>query len=175
MTIRYLMLGASIAAAAAAPAFATAAPAPAPKAATPAPAAQPLTRAAMTKQIDGAFKTVDTNGDGTLSAAEIGAAELKVLQQRAGAVRSRMDAEFTKLDTNHDGQLSKVEFMAATPQGPTTAPNGAPVLARFDKNKDGKVTIDEYRAPQLATFDRLDTNHDGTISATERQAARARR
>ena len=176
MTNRYLMLGAAIAAAAVSPAFATAAaPAPAPKAATPAPPAQALTRAAMTRQIDGTFKAVDTNGDGTLSAAEISAAELKVLQQRAGAIRARVDSEFTKLDTNHDGQLSKVEFMAAAPQAPTVAPNGAPMLARLDKNKDGKVTIDEYRAPQLATFDRLDTNHDGTISAGERQAARTRR
>ena len=129
----------------------------------------------MTKQLEAQFKAVDTNGDGTLSAAEVGAAELKILQQRAAAVRQRLEAEFNKLDTNHDGQLSKAEFMAAAPSAPTTAPNGAPAVAQLDKNKDGKVSLDEYLAPRLAAFDKLDTNHDGTISAAERQAAQSRR
>jgi hypothetical protein len=71
--------------------------------------------------------------------------------------------------------LSKAEFMAAAPQAPATAPNGANVLGQLDKNKDGKVSADEYRAPVLARFDALDTNHDGVISATERQAAQTRR
>ena len=46
-------------------------------------------------------------------------------------------------------------------------------MAQLDKNKDGKISTDEYRAPVLARFDRADTNKDGTISATERQAANA--
>ena len=167
------MLAATIAAATASPALATAAaPAAAPKAA--APAAQPsqaITRAAMTKQLEAQFKAIDTNGDGTLSAAEVGAAELKILQQRAAAVRQRLEAEFNKLDTNHDGQLSKAEFMAAAPSAPTTAPNGAPVVAQLDKNKDGKVTVQEYEAPILSRFDSLDLNHDGVISDAERKAA----
>jgi len=161
-----------------APALATAvAAAPAKPAAQPArPSAQSLTRAALTKQLDATFKAVDTNGDGTLTSQEIGAAELKVLQQRAGVVRTRLGAEFTKLDTNKDGQLSKTEFMAAAPAGPTSAPNGAPALAQLDKNKDGKVSLDEYRAPRLTLFDKADTNHDGTISAAEQQAlAKSRR
>jgi Ca2+-binding EF-hand superfamily protein len=168
------LFAATIAVATASPALASAvAPAPAaqPKAAAPAP--QPLTRVGLTKNLDATFKAIDTNGDGTLSQAEISAAEMKVLQNRASTVRGRLEAEFNKLDTNKDGSLSKAEFMAAAPAGPTTAPNGAPALAQLDKNKDGKVSLDEYRAPQLATFDKLDTNKDGTISAAERQAAQA--
>jgi Ca2+-binding EF-hand superfamily protein len=84
-----------------------------------------------------------------------------------------MDAEFTKLDTNRDGQLSKAEFMAAAPQGPAAAPSGANIVAQLDKNKDGKISLDEYRARLLTPFDRVDSNHDGTLSATERQAAQA--
>jgi len=169
---RYVIIAAATAACAAVPALATAV-APAAKAAAPAQAQQQApTRAAFTKGLDANFKAIDANGDGTLSAAEIGAAELKVLQQRAGAVRTRMENEFAKLDTNKDGQLSKAEFLAASPQPPAAAPNGAPVLAELDKNKDGKVSLDEYRGPQLARFDKLDTNHDGTISAAERPRKR---
>jgi len=176
VTNRKFLLATAIAAATASPAFASAvaAPAAAPKAAAPAkPAAPALTRAGMTKQLDSMFKTIDANGDGTLTAGEIGAAELKVLQTRAASARSRLDTEFGKLDTNHDGQLSKPEFLAVSPAPPTTAPNGTPALTQLDKNKDGKVSLDEYRSPKLANFDKLDTNRDGTISATERQAALA--
>jgi Ca2+-binding EF-hand superfamily protein len=143
----------------------------------PKPAAQPAptppTRAALSKTIDTNFKAIDTNGDGSLNAAELTAAETKGLQQRLAAVRQKLEAEFTKLDTNHDGQLSKAEFMAAAPQSAGT-PNGGALLTELDKNHDGKVTPDEYRAPILSRFDAIDTNHDGTISPTERAAAQAK-
>jgi Ca2+-binding EF-hand superfamily protein len=121
------------------------------------------------------FKAIDTNGDGTLSAAELQAAEAKVQQNRINAIRQRVEGEFTKLDTNKDGQLSKAEFMAAAPVSASTPPNGSKLLTDLDKNKDGKVTLDEYRAPILARFDALDTNHDGVISDAERKAAAARK
>jgi EF hand domain-containing protein len=132
------------------------------------------TRATVINSMQANFKAIDTNGDGTLNASEIQVAEGKVMQQRVAAVRNRIAGEFTKLDTNKDGQLSKAEFMAAVPSAPTGAPNGAKLLSELDKNKDGKVSIDEYRAPMLARFDSVDTNHDGTISTAERQAAEAR-
>ena len=159
---------------AATPAVASAAAAPAPKAAAGAAQAPP-TRAALSKGLDATFKAVDTNGDGSISAAEAQAAEAKVQQQRLVRVRSNVEAEFAKLDTNKDGQLSKTEFMAAAPTSVGNAPNGAAIVAQLDKNKDGKVTPDEYKAQRLAIFDKLDTNHDGTLSATERQAAQASR
>jgi Ca2+-binding EF-hand superfamily protein len=140
-------------------------------AATPAPAP---TRANLVKQTDGAFKSIDTNADGTLSAAELGVAEGKVQQQRIAQLRSRAEAEFAKLDTNKDGQLSKAEFMAVAPQTSSAKPNGAAIVTQLDKNKDGKVTADEFRAPRLTAFDRIDTNHDGTLSPAERQAAQKR-
>ena len=171
MTKPVFMVAATIGFAAVSPAFATAVVA----AQAAKPAAQPaqaLTRATLVRQLGASFKAVDTNGDGTLSVAEVGAAELKGLQNRAAAVRSRVEAEFNKLDTNHDGQLNKAEFMAALPAAPTSA-NGTAVVTQLDKNKDGKISVDEYNNPRLAAFDRLDSNHDGTISEAERQAARA--
>ena len=158
---------------AAAPAFATAAPAPAPRAAAPAaaPAQTAPTRAALLKNLETSFKGIDANGDGTLSQAEIASRESKAQQQRLTTTRAKIEAEFTKLDTNKDGTLSKAEFMAVAPQSAGAAPTGANLLSQLDKNKDGKVTADEYRAPILSRFDKADANHDGTLSAAERQAA----
>jgi Ca2+-binding EF-hand superfamily protein len=172
---RYFTYAAILALGASTPALATAAPTPArPAGAQPAAAAQaPPTRAVLVKNMDANFKAIDTNGDGALSQSELAAAEAKGEQQRQGQLRTRMEGEFTKLDTNKDGQLSKAEFLAATPPASNGTPNGANILSQLDKNKDGKVTPDEYRAPVLSRFDALDTNHDGTLSATERQAAQA--
>jgi len=159
------------------PLSAAAAQAARPAAAQPKPAATPApapTRANLVKSTDAAFKSIDTNADGTLSAAELGVAEGKVQQQRIAQLRSRAEAEFAKLDTNKDGTLSKAEFMAVAPATSSATPNGAAIVTQLDKNKDGKVTADEFRAPRLTAFDRIDANHDGTLSPAERQAAQKR-
>lgn len=134
------------------------------------PLAAPPTRAMLVERLNGSFKSVDTNGDGVLSQAELTAAELKEQQIRRAAVRARMEAAFDKLDSNHDGNLTKAEFLAAAPQASGSSPDGAALLSQLDKNKDSKVSIDEYRAPMLSRFDRLDINHDGVLSPAERQA-----
>jgi hypothetical protein len=70
----------------------------APPAAAPAkPAAGLPNRAGMLNSMGNNFKAIDTNGDGTLNAAELQAAEAKVQQNRLNAVRARVEAEFTKL------------------------------------------------------------------------------
>lgn len=131
-------------------------------------AQQQPTRANLVRSLDANFKTVDTNGDGTLSSPELAAAEGKVQQRRIAALRTRYEGEFTKLDTNKDGQLSKTEFMVAAPNASSATPNGAAIVAKLDSNKDGKVTPDEYRAPVLVNFDKADTNKDGVLSQAER-------
>lgn len=136
-------------------------------------ASQPLTRARLSEQLDTNFKALDTNGDKTLNAAEIEAAQQKSVAQAKVAIGQRLDAEFAKMDGNKDGQLSLTEFKAAAPT-PRVAP-AAELLGQFDRNKDGKVAPDEYRATPLANFDRIDTNKDGTISAEEQAAAAKRR
>ena len=82
-----------------------------------------------------------------------------------------MEAAFDKLDSNHDGHLTKAEFMTAVPLASGGPPDGAALLNELDKNKDFKVSIDEYSARMLSRFDRLDINHDGALSGTERQAS----
>lgn len=136
-------------------------------------APQPVTRTALSGQLDASFSRLDSNADKSLSSAEIDAAQKRQLAEAQGVITKRIEAEFAKLDGNKDGQLSLAEFKAAAPT-PKTAPP-ADVLGQLDKNKDGKVTQDEFRAVPLANFDRIDTNKDGTISEAEKTAATRQR
>jgi len=81
-------------------------------------------------------------------------------------------------DTNHDMVLSTEEIQAA-----------ADLLGKFDKDRDGKVTLEELRMPPPPDGNRdrkdpppnrppvspvlaaLDVDHDRTISATELEGA----
>lgn len=85
------------------------------------------------------------------------------------------------------GSLMLIALSAGTSLAqdqPTMPPQGGggqmrqfqlPNFADLDKNKDGKISRDEFPSqfpPQM--FDRLDTNHDGFIDETEWNAMRAR-
>lgn len=130
----------------------------------------------MVKQAEANFQKVDTNNDRALSKAEIDAAQVRAQQQAAANIQQRLNQEFTKLDTDRNGQLSLAEFRAAAPAvRPADGNASATAMQRLDANKDGKISVDEYRAPILAGFDRIDTNKDGTISADERARAQAAR
>src|SRR6187549_3756011 len=77
---------------------------------------------------------------------------------RAQMVQKVQD-HFAKLDTNRDGFVTKAEMDAA------------PKMHRF-KMKDGDADGDMKMPDRGATFDRLDANHDGSISRDEFQSAK---
>ena len=131
---------------------------------------QPVSRTVFLSRADKLFTAADTNKDGFTDRAEIEAAEAKALAARKSNQLKQREAAFRQLDKDKNGSLSLQEFNgAAAAQNPKA--NATPVITRLDKNKDGKVSLDEYRQPILSRFDRADTNHDGTVSPTERQAA----
>lgn len=83
-------------------------------------------------------------------------------------------------DANHDGSITRAEYQAWIDQR----------FAARDADHDGRIapgerqrggaagtggrTVDQagFRRAALARFDRLDTNHDGTVDAQEQAAAR---
>jgi hypothetical protein len=170
----YRTLGIAILTAALPAAALSAQSTPRPATAAPAAPAQAPNRAALIRNLDANFKAIDTNGNGTLEAAELGAAEIKSQTMRNNQLRVNAEANFTKLDTNKDGQLNKAEFLALVPNRPVTGSNGNALVTPLDRNKDNKVSADEYRAPMLTRFDQLDTNKNGVIDPAERAAVTRR-
>ena len=70
------------------------------------------------------------------------------------------DDHFTRLDKNNDGFIDESEV----PKGPPE--RGRNFMADFDKNKDGKVSKEEFQGPD-ELFTRMDKNSDGFIDESE--------
>jgi Ca2+-binding EF-hand superfamily protein len=127
----------------------------------------PETKAAFTAGLQAKFKSLDTNGDGSIEAAEADAANSRAAVRMEANLNAKMDAEFAQLDTNKDKQLSIAEFKAIAPKAkPVPA---AQSIARIDGNKDHKLSYAEFSAGPLGGFDRMDANKDGTLSVAEQQ------
>lgn len=136
---------------------------PAPPRPAPGPVAVPRTDFIKTMDIE--FQQMDANKDNRVTRAEV-----EQFQQAVGLLdaQNRVRALFMRLDTDGNGQLSAAEFskMAVTP----TPPNPGPVMGA-DLNRDGAITLVEYRTAKLANFDRMDTDKDGIVSVAEMRAA----
>lgn len=104
-------------------------------------------------------------------------------QTRAEA-QQRADMIFQMLDTNKDGSVTKAEADAALAQfqaargGDDQAGRGAGRMQRILDQAFGTVqsiTLQQFEAQSLARFDAMDLNHDGTVTAAEREQLRAQR
>ncbi|MEK0083842.1 EF-hand domain-containing protein [Benzoatithermus flavus] len=94
------------------------------------------------KTSDLAFLAADTNGDGFVDEAELGADQAK---------------RFHSLDANRDGFLTPDELVDADPAA----------FRRLDTNGDGRLSFQEVMAGKLEDFRRADTNGDGRLSLDE--------
>jgi len=122
------------------------------------------TGVANSASTDELFSKMDSNSDGSLSSDELDQGMQSVMppppstmdfaQSRSDSGTSSTDNDmFAQLDTDSDGSLSQTEFEAGRPQG-GNGPQGA----------GGSATS------STTTYDPLDTNEDGTVSAQERLA-----
>lgn len=98
------------------------------------------------------MQQLDTDGNGTLSAAEV---EGTPLAER-----------FASIDANRDGQLSRDEMKAAHQA------RKAERFAARDANGDGSLSKAEVEGSKLAKhFARIDANGDGSLTPEEMKAA----
>ncbi|MFL6795740.1 MAG: hypothetical protein ACJ8D6_11995 [Sphingomicrobium sp.] len=103
-------------------------------------------------------------------------------QTRAEA-QQRADMMFQMLDSNKDGSVTKAEAEEAVAQfeaarGDDDSGRGAGRMQRMIGQAFGtaqSLTKAQFEAGVLTRFDAQDLNHDGTVTAAERQQLRAQR
>jgi Ca2+-binding EF-hand superfamily protein len=86
------------------------------------------------------------------------------------------DMMFQRLDANHDGVLTRAEADQGAAQ--FSSPRGGGRIQRMVAQAFGNaqsITLQQFEAQALARFDAQDLNHDGTVTAAERQQAREQR
>ena len=93
--------------------------------------------------------------------------------------QQRADMLFQRLDANHDGILTRQEAeQAAAQMGGGQGGQGGRFAARMMDRlfaQGDSVTQAQFDAQALARFDRQDLNHDGVVTADERQQSRGQR
>ncbi|TPM98576.1 EF-hand domain-containing protein [Mesorhizobium sp. B2-1-5] len=110
------------------------------------------------------FRRMDTNGDRKLEFSEIQGA------------RAQM---FDRMDNNHNGLLDAGEVRTAMEQVKSTRDFQTARFAgfqtqagRMDRNRDGKISRDEFAAFIPDRLRKGDTNGDGGLSISELRALR---
>ncbi len=103
-------------------------------------------------------------------------------QTRAEA-KQRADMLFQMLDANHDGTVTRSEAEQAAAQFAARREDGSAqrgggrierMVAQLFASSDS-LTLAQFEAQTLARFDAMDLNHDGVVTAAERDQARAQR
>lgn len=97
-----------------------------------------------------ALKNADTNKDGTITKAELEAAQ---------------KVKFEKFDKDKNGEVTKEEVLARIARH--LEKRAERITRRFDTNKDGKVTVEEFQARADRQLYMLDLNDDGQINKDE--------
>ena len=100
-------------------------------------------------------------------------------QTRAEA-QQRADMMFQMMDTNKDGAVTKAEADQALAQfqsmrgGDNGGRGGGRMQRMIDEAFAGapSLTLQLFEAQALARFDAADLNHDGVVTAAERQQSR---
>jgi hypothetical protein len=86
------------------------------------------------------------------------------------------DMMFQRLDANHDGVLTRAEADQGVAQ--FSSPRGGGRIQRMIAQAFGdsqSITLQQFETQALARFDAQDLNHDGTVTAAERQQVRDQR
>jgi len=114
----------------------------------------PLAMAEPGQRAQQRFSAMDANGDGLLSPAEM---------QQARAAR------FRQLDADGDGELRREELRAGREHAQRRAGSrkGGTWMRRFDADRSGGLSAEEYGTAGEQRFQRLDRDGDGNLSMRE--------
>ena len=123
---------------------------------------------------DDLFGKVDSDGDGAVSKTERQA----LLEAMSGGTASQTgvssDDVFSQLDTDGDGSLTQAEFDAGRPSGPGAGADGMQAMGGMPPPPGGPRGAGGAGAASASSsatsYDPLDTNEDGKVSAAERLA-----
>lgn len=126
-----------------------------------------LSRAQFVQQMDAEFARLDRDDSRFVTSEEIVASQRAAAQ--AEALRQNQ-AVFAQLDRDRNGALSAEEFAALANPGAIPV-DAAPLMQQFDRDKDGTITLIEYRISTQANFDRIDSDRDGVVTQVEMRAA----
>ncbi|MEO8503588.1 MAG: EF-hand domain-containing protein [Acidobacteriota bacterium] len=110
------------------------------------------------------FQSMDTNGDGKISADE----------HAAGAKKM-----FDAMDADHDGKVTAAEMDAAHAKrmgmkSSHSEMSSADKIKVIDTDGDGVLTAAEHAAGARSMFDAMDTDKDGSLSKAELEAGHAK-
>lgn len=142
-----------------------------------------MTRAEMMQKVQDHFAKLDANKDGFVTREEMQAGRTAMRDQMADHIKDGASSMFDRMDTNHDGSISRTEFdnahaaMANHMGGKRMGMHGMHggmaerMFTTADSNKDGRVSQQEAAAAAAAHFDKIDANHDGTVTPDEMRAA----
>ena len=123
--------------------------------------------AALADDAGSKFISIDTSGDGKISAVEFEAVT---------------DRKFVEIDANRDGRVTVMEIdnykatahKEKADKGWDTRYSSSEKVKKLDTNGDGSLTEGEFQAGGQTKFDEMDTNHDGYLSKTEWEAGHAK-
>lgn len=128
---------------------------------------QPLTRAEFIRQMDAEFRRFDGDGNGMVRSEELAAAQRKSAETEA---LRQNQAIFASLDRDRNGSLNAAEFAGLVNPG-AIAVDPSPLMTQLDSDRDGVITLVEYRIVTQGNFDRIDSDRDGVVTPPEMRAA----
>ena len=132
------------------------------------------------------FKRLDSAGKGYLTANDLRAAQpqqsasVSISAEGARAASKLLDADsaIQKMDSDGDGQVTGSEFEGALemakPQAASAAPAGAPPGGGKGPPGGGGAGGAPKGGDASTTYDKADTNQDGTVSDLERHTYEAK-
>jgi len=102
-------------------------------------------------------------------------------EQTRQQAQQRADMLFQMLDANQDGSITRAEADQALAQFQAARGGDKARSGRMQRMIDDAfatttaISLQQFEAQALARFDAQDANHDGVVSAAEKQKARAQR